>query len=176
MTALTGREAAKRRLMFVPGEDFYFLTYTLIIVLSELSANAPERPFRDSRKVAYIADLLGGDSDLRLVTTSAPLSSFGKARLALLYDRAVARRAAVQRIVDALHTRGLISIARSETIDCLHLLEKQDVKALLNEPLLQEERTRLKRLRGIIPQLRTMTLETLKQRLFDDREVRTWGD
>lgn len=177
MTAPADREAAKRRLMFVPGEDFYFLAYTLLIVLSELGARVPERALSDSKKLAYIADLIGGDSDLRLVTTTAPLSQPGQVRLALLYDRAVARRAAVQRIVDALATRGIISIARADNhIDRVHLLERDDVNSLLEGASFQAERRRLKLLRRIVPQLRTMTLATLKQRIFNDRGVRTWGE
>jgi hypothetical protein len=163
--------------MFVPGEDFYFLAYTLLFALAELQSRSMERALYDSRKLAYVADLVGSDSDLRLVTTTAHLSQPGRARLALLYDRAVSRRAAVQRIVEALATRGIIGLRRAEDhTDRIHLLEEVGVKALLESSSFDAERQRVKVLRQIVPHLRTMTLATMKEKLFDVRGVRTWGE
>ncbi|WP_404364370.1 hypothetical protein ACIHQR_29975 [Corallococcus coralloides] len=171
------REAAKRRIMFVPGEDFYFLAYTFLVLLEGLGATSPDKALHDSRKLAYIADFMGGDSDLRLVITKAPLSASARSRLTLLYDRAVARRVAVERLVAALATRGLVCVVRNpEEEDRVYLGESRLATALLSSSTFQKEEERLKVLRGKIPQLRTMTLATFKQRLFGDRGVRTWGD
>ncbi len=128
-------------------------------------------------KTAFVADLMGGDSDIHLVTTAAPLSTGARTRLSLLYDRAVARRGAVQRIVEALATRGLIGVTRRlDETDRVHLIQNDAVESLLKNPTFGAERERLKRLRRVVPHLRTMTLATVKERLFDDREVRTWGE
>jgi hypothetical protein len=171
------REAAKRRIMFVAGEDFYFLAYTLFVLLRELKARSAEHSLLDSRKLAYLADFVGSDSDLNLAVTHAPLSAAARSRLALLYDRAVARRIAVERLVEALAKRDLIQMSRaSGEADRLHLIETREVLALLASPLLEAEARRLKRLRQGLPHLRTMTLATVKDRLFGDRGVRTWGD
>jgi hypothetical protein len=121
------REAAKRRIMFVAGEDFYFLTYTLLVLLRQLKAVSPDRAFVDSRKLAYVADFLGSDTDLRLAVTDAPLSSSGRSRLSLLYDRAVARRIAVERLVEALAKRELIQVSHpSVDADRVHLAHSPD--------------------------------------------------
>ncbi|MES1178239.1 MAG: hypothetical protein ABUL62_28210 [Myxococcales bacterium] len=171
------REAAKRRIMFVAGEDFYFLTYTLLVLLRELKAASAERALVDSRKLSYVADFLSSDADLQLAVTSAPLSSSARSRLALLYDRAVSRRIAVERLVEALATRGLIQVSRpSFDADRVHLVENAEVAKLLDDPRYSAEAARLKALRKNMPLLRTMTLETLKERLFAERGVRTWGD
>jgi hypothetical protein len=177
MSERPDREAAKRRIMFVAGEDFYFLSYTLFVLLKELKATSPDNSLADPRKLAYIADFVGGDSDLRLAVTTAPLSSSALSRLSLLYDRAVARRVAVERLVEALATRGLIHIdRRPDGKDRVHLVETHEVEMLLAGSYYRREVDRLKELRRVLPQLRTMTLATLKQSLFGDRGVRTWGD
>jgi hypothetical protein len=171
------REAAKRRIMFVAGEDFYFLTYTLLLLLRELKALSEEQSLVDSRKVAYLADFLSSNADLQLVVTHAPLSQSARSRLSLLYDRAVARRIAVERLVEALPTRDLIRVSRpSVDVDRVHLVNQKDAAKLLEGQRFRSEVTRLAMLRKSVPQLRTMTLATLKQRLFGDRGVRTWGD
>lgn len=177
MSERPDREAAKRRIMFVAGEDFYFLAYTCFVLLRELKATSAEHALFDSRKISYVADFLGSDSDLHLAMTDAPLSVSARSRLSLLYDRAVARRVAVERLIEALAKRDWIRITRAPgDTDRLHLLENQEVSTLLASPLYAAEARRLKRLRQKIPLLRTMTLATLKDRLFGDRGVRTWGD
>lgn len=174
---LTEREAARRRLMFVPGEDFYFLAYTTLVLLAELKSTTPERALVDSRKVAYLADLLGSDSDLRLALTSAPLTPSAKSRLALLYDRAAARHAPLERIENALSRRGLVTFSRATgQPDHLFLQDQDAASRLLSQELYDGERERLRKLRGSFPQLRTMTLATMKDRLFGRHGVHTWGD
>ena len=172
-----GREAAKRRIMFLAGEDSYFLAYTAILLLSELDCTSAARPLVDAGKIAYLADFLGSDSDLRLALTSAKLGHAARARLSLLYDRAVARRAPLERLLEAVARQRLIAVTRaSGEADRAHLLESPGVAALLKDDLYQGERERIARLRRSLSHLRTMTLATLKDRLFGSHEVRTWGD
>ena len=171
------REAAKRRIMFLAGEDSYFLAYTAILLLSELECTSPTRALVDPGKTAYLADFLGSDSDLRLALTSAKLGHAGRARLSLLYDRAVARRAPLERLLEAVARHGLIEVTRaSGEADRIHLLESPRAVALLKDDLFQGERQRIARLRRSLSHLRTMNLSTLKDRLFGSHEVRTWGD
>ena len=87
---LSGREVNRRRMMFVAGEDFYFLAYTTLLILDNLKCTTSSNSFSDLRKVAYLADLLGSDADLGLALATTKLSEPGRARLALLYDRAAA--------------------------------------------------------------------------------------
>lgn len=171
------REAAKRRIMFVAGEDFYFLTYTLLVLLRELKAVSEQQAFADSRKLAYVADFLGSNSDLHLALTDTTLSGSARSRLSLLYDRAVSRRIAVERLVDALAKRELLHVARRPfDVDHVYLRNQDDVARLLHGDRFKAETARLALLRKKVPHLRTMTLATLKDRLFGDRGVRTWGD
>lgn len=57
--------SAKKRLMFVTHDDFYFLTYNLILVLSALECTSKDKVFTDLKKIAYLIDLI-----LRLVLNS----------------------------------------------------------------------------------------------------------
>lgn len=171
------REAARRQLMFVPGEDFYFLAYTTFILLAEFKCNGPEKLFVDTRKIAYVADMLGSDSDLRTATSAARLSSAGRSRLAVLYDRAAARHAPLERIMTALARRGIITSRRTHgEPDQISLREDTAVEALIGMDAFDAERHRLRVLRRSVPLLRTMSLYTLKERLYRAHGVFTWGD
>lgn len=173
----TSRESTKRRMMFVPGEDFYFLTYILLVLLNELNAKTEERSLSDSRKLAYLADFISGDSDLLLATSKSKLSSSGRARLSILYDRASARKIAAERLIEAICKHGLIKINReSGSVDKLYLVQSKKTEVLLSNLMYRKEVDRIKKLRKVLPMLRTMSLDTIKQRLFGDRGVLTWGD
>lgn len=171
------REAAKRRIMFVASEDFYFLTYTLFVLLNELRSFSHENALVDFRKLAYLSDFLGSDDDLALATTTVTLSSSGRSRLTLIYDRAVSRRAAVERLIEALVYQGHISVVREVgQPGRVHLVASPAIKAFVEDSTYQGERRRIKAMRKHLPQLRTMTVSRMRERLFDERGVRTWGD
>jgi len=173
----SSHEASRRRLMFVPGEDFYFLVYTTLIVLDDLKCTSATYEFSDLRKIAYLADLLGSADDLRIALTNAPLNQAGQARLALLYDRAATRRLPLERVGDALARRGLVTFRRTEgEPEKLFITDLDGTTSLLKTSLFDAERQRMKRLRRSLSHLRTMTLATLKTRLFADHGVNTWGD
>ncbi len=180
MTAerIRDRESAKRRIMFVAGEDFYFLSYTLFLLLNELHCSAPDRALLDGRKVAYLADLVGSASDATLATSRTEIrDADDRARLALIYDRAAARRAPVERLLSALARKELIGI---ETIaggaSRIWLPPSSSGPELVKTSLYDAERQNIQRLRSYAPQLRTMTLETTKDKFFAAHGVRTWAD
>lgn len=169
------REAAKRRLMFVAGEDFYFLAYTTLVLLSELGADSEGKALVEPIKVAYLADLLSSESDLRLALSSAPLSPAEHARLLLLYDRGVSRRAPLERVLDALVHRGLVTVTRKNgESERAHLMSAAAIASFVKGSAYDGERLRVRELRGHLSHLRTMKLETMKARLFGQHGVRTW--
>lgn len=174
---LPSREEAKRRLMFVPGEDFYFLGYTVLLLLEAFGCRSPERSFQDPQKIAFLADFVGSDADLRLALASAPLTQPARKRLALLFDRALARRAPLERLLSALERASLVSFTRSdEGEEGIYLRTSTSTRALLDASIYEGERMRISQLRRDFKFLRTMTRLTMKERLFGAHGVQTWGD
>src|SRR5688572_16198555 len=76
------KEAVKRQLMFVAGEDYYFLAYSLLILLSDVGAESSSKSLRDPRKAIYLADFIGNSHDVRLLELgSSALSRDDASRL-----------------------------------------------------------------------------------------------
>lgn len=173
-TEENNREDVRRRLMFVPGEDFYFLTYTTLLVLGHFDCTRRERPFHDSTKISYLADLIGGDADLNLALATTPVDARARARLSVLHDRAVARRAPLTRVLEALARREWIGVHREAGTEDIFLIPSDEVKRLQANDAYQSECIRLERIRKAFPQLRSMKTETMRDRLFTNHGVRTW--
>lgn len=168
-----GRDAVRRRLMFVASEDYYFLAYTLLLLLTELRCESSA--LNDYGKVGLLADFVGSDTDLRLLESETRLGEQTRRRLALLYDRALARRAPLERVVHALEERELIRVVRRPgESEQVFLVTSSSLKSSLDTPLMSEDRDRIRRLRALFPKLRTMTSATLRTRMFDNHGVRTW--
>lgn len=166
------RDTLRRRMMFVASEDYYFLSYTLLLTLSELRL-----PLVEPKKVALMADFIGSDHDMLLLETTSRLSVAAQSRLGLLYDRAISRRLPLQRVLHALEMRSWICVTRtSGQPDEVLLMARDEVLRALESPIYSQEKARIRRIRSLYPRLRTMTLSTLRERVFDRKGVRTWDE
>jgi len=58
------KEFAKKRMMFIQGEDYNFLAYTLLIFLNEMGCHSEKTKFKDFRKIAYLIDFISGSPNL----------------------------------------------------------------------------------------------------------------
>lgn len=166
-------ESVRRRLMFVPGEDFYFLAYTILLVFDELGCRAPERRYRDVDGIAYLADLISHEADLKLALSEEPLSPTQRSRLCLLYDRASARRAPFQRVLAALAERGFIDVMGTDPRGAF-LKSIPPVRGLDSE-LFAGERSRIAKLRKVL-RLSNAGRAKVQERLFEAHGVQTWND
>lgn len=158
--------------MFVAGEDFYFLTYTTLLVMAELGCTSADKIYHDINGIPYLADLVSHEADLKLAVLSTPLSQTELSRLSLLYDRAAARSLPYERVLNALAERGLLELVGSDPRGAYLKASPSTLK--LDDELFDGERTRIARLRHL--RLSRVRCATLIAKLFGSHGVRTWGD
>jgi hypothetical protein len=159
-------------MMFVAGEDFYFLAYTTLLIMAELGCTSTDRIYLDVTGIPYLADLVSHEADLKLALMKTPLSQTELARLSLLYDRAAARSVPFERVLTALVERGLLELRGRDPRSAYLKVAPTTLK--LNDELFDGERERIVRLRQLrLSRIRRTTLTT---KLFGSHGVRTWGD
>lgn len=176
------KEQAKRRMMFVAGEDAYFLTYTLFIQLGSLKCTSPETPFKDYRKAVFLADFVSSPSLSRILSElqseTYTANSDDKRVLWAAYDRGVARLPLMFRLLYALEKRGLIGVIKDEDSRTLDIYAK-DVSTLeffATDDLYDTDRKAMLSIRKVSPRIRTATLPYMLERFFGKQGVRTWLD
>jgi hypothetical protein len=180
MSSASEATAAKKRIMFIKGEDFNFLAYHVLIVLDAFRCNSKERLFKDHRKLAFLPDLISSTSLTAILLRRKRLQSSLSARdahlLATAYANGASRRHLVARVISALAQRGLLSIEKAEdgVAHDLWLNRDQVPKSFLDSDVYLVERENIEHLLQISNRIRTVSLETFLDRFFGDHGVHTW--
>jgi len=173
---------ARKRLMFLTQEDFYFLTYNSLILLSGLGSTTKNKSLKDMRKLAFLIDFVSSPYLTALMSKSTQddtnLPEQDKAALASAYARAKDRLPFVNRLVYALEKRSLVSTQQDlETKTVNVFLQSTDLsETFINSELFEFERKNIQELLVTIPRVRTLSLSTLLERLFRNHGVVTWLD
>lgn len=170
----------KKRIMFAKGDDFYFITYNVLLLLSELGCDSAQRVFKDYRKFSFLVDFVSDPQLTEIVAESRDAgvtpSRGDRHELSLAYSRGTSRQHLVMRLICTLETKSLIGIERGtqkEGFD-VFLHKEQLPDGFLNDALYESERENIRTLRGLFPQLRMMKLKTMLQQLFESNGVEVW--
>ncbi|MBP4050910.1 hypothetical protein J9978_15585 [Chromobacterium violaceum] len=168
----------KRPLYFISGEDFYFVAYSILLVLEFLGGS--KKRVKDHRKLTYLIQFI---SDGRLIgilsrtkerMVSNPVdreflfSSFANAEL---------HKREVFKILFSLERGGYISIQRTEVAEILDvaLIFGSLPKDFFGSAHFDEERRNADELKKLVPKISMLTFDSLLERLYTDRGVRVWA-
>ncbi|MGD0591486.1 MAG: hypothetical protein ABSA44_11940 [Bacteroidota bacterium] len=172
----------KKRLMFLKGEDLYFLTYNILVLLHGYSCESSQKPFLDHTKLAYLIDFVADNKLVSMLNSSALKSpqydSVDKAYLQSAYTEGLIRRHIVSRLFYALERKGIVSLEMKNDKKIVAIWLKTDgiPTDFFKTELYDVELENVSRLREALPQLRTMTISTMLKRLYSDNGVATWHE
>ena len=167
--------------MFVTGEDFYFLTYNILLLLKELKCDGQPRKFKDYRKLAFLIDFI---SDRHLVKILKKYDGQGfiwnnEDREALIntWSNGLIRIKLLARLLYALEQRDLISIEKDEGRKSMTIwYHKNDrTTKFYKENLFDIERQNAKSLNKTVKRLSNIRLEKLEEQLFNQYGINTHG-
>lgn len=168
----------KRPLFFISSEDFYFVAYSILLVLEFLGGS--QKRVKDHRKLTYLIQFV---SDSRLIgilsrtqqrIVTNPLdreflfSSFTNAEL---------HKREVFKILFSLERGGYVSIQRTDVAEILDvtLVTGRLPKVFFGNDHFDEERRNADELKNLVPKISMLTFESLLERLYADRGVRVWA-
>ena len=177
--AIETKHNTRKRLMFITGEDFYFLTYNSLLILYAYGCIRDDKPFHDHRKLAYLVEFVA-DSRLTsiLERTGAGLivNTSDRQLLVNAYSKGAGRIALLTRLSHALEEREILRVGGDPKHKCLDfwLTEKMKGHPLFENELFGTEKENIERLRSVYSRVRTVSLETMLDHLFQNRGVSTW--
>lgn len=108
----------KKRLMFIKGEDFYFLTYNIIIILKTLGCTSEIKSFKDYRKLAFLIDFVSDWSLLNILLaypSGKYLNYRDKESLTRSYSSALVRMNEILKLLFALEKKGILGLIKNQT-------------------------------------------------------------
>lgn len=171
----------KKKLMFVTGEDFYFLTYNILLLLKELKCNGQTRKFKDYRKLAFLIDFIS-DSDLIKILRKYQEKGFiynddDKELMITAWSNGLVRTKLLARLLYALEQRDLVGLEKDSKRQTITVWYKKNLKTskFFKENVFSIEQQNAKSLSKLIQRLSSITFDTLENKLFIQYGINTHG-
>lgn len=171
----------KKKLMFVTGEDFYFLTYNILLFLKELNCDGENRKFKDYRKLAFLVDFISDRDLIKILSKNKGkgtiLNKEDRRAIINAWSNGIVRVKLLARLLYALEQKGLIGMEKDSTRKSVTVWYKRNerTKQFFKENVFEIEKGNAKSLTGIIQRLSNMTLETLEEKVFHNYGIKTHG-
>lgn len=171
----------KKRLMFVKGEDYYYLTYNIFFILHNLGCySCDNRKFRDYRKLAFLIEYI---SDYNLINIlenrnhGQSLNAIDKELLTRTYTSGMIRQGQLIRLLFTLEKKNFIVLEKDGGQNTVNIcLSKEGIpEDLFNSDIFKPETSNMKTLKKHISRLNQLTLETLLSKLFDNYGIKRWA-
>ncbi|WP_176719433.1 hypothetical protein [Rhodohalobacter halophilus] len=172
-------EINKKRLMFVKGEDFYFMSYNTFLLLDILNCKSSDKVFKDYKKLSFLIDFVSNPLLTEILSNSKSkhnLSIYDKELLNEAYGNGVTRMAHFKRLLFSLEKKefiGLVKNQKRNTID-IYLNPEGDINFLRNEEIFYIERKNAEIVKSSIPRLTILKLENVLSNLFNNFGITTW--
>ena len=161
------KQSAKKRMMFIPTEDYNFLAYNLLIFLDEMKCYNKETKFKDFRKIAYLIDF---------ISSSANLDDYELSELSNIYFKAQLKKKLLSHLIITLQNRGFLDISLNTTHRTIELwINKESIpKEFFDKQKFQREILNIKKLKQKFKITKVSKLTNLVDELFKKRGVLTW--
>jgi len=167
-----------RRLNHLVGEDFYFLSYSILLTLRILPSRGTA--FRDHRKLGHVVQFI---SDTRLLSVldrnrDKPVDNgVDRELLFAAYAKAEMLKRETYKLLLSMHGRGLVQAEPNSNLGVVDVTLKDDAidEAFFEDRLFEQERTNARTLRALVPRLSTLTMETFLEKVYVKRGVRAWA-
>ena len=172
------KKKAKKRLMFATGDDLYYLTYNILIILHVLKCNG-KRKFNDYRKLAFLIDFVS-DRDLILIIKHSNFigklnNTIDKQKLEKVYSDGLLGISQIKRLIFALEKKGFVSLEKKGVGNCIWINEDNIPDDFFDKEVFKYEIQNVKSLTGTIKRINIITLNTLLDKIFAKFNIDTWA-
>lgn len=163
--------------MFSKGDDLYFLSYNILLILYSFECKCGVRVFKDFRKLAFLTDFVSNRSLAKTVTQkNTSLNSVDRDLFTRAFADGLLRINHLYRLLYTLEKKGLVKLEKdsiSNTINVCLTDEALD-KKFFDQEIFKAEFDNIKLLKNTITRTTALTLETLLTKLFDNYGIKRW--
>jgi hypothetical protein len=183
---------AKKRLMFLTGEDYYFFTYSLLLLLKTLECKNGKY-FKDYRKLPFLIEIINDDNLIFIIAprsvngdeqidesadevANRQLNSIDKEYLFRSYSVGMARRSEILKILFTLEKSGYVTLRKGDhefEIDvCINT--NSIPAAFFDKKVFAHEIANTLKLKSIVKRLSALTFKTMIEKIYDRHGIKTW--
>jgi hypothetical protein len=169
----------KKRLMFIKGEDFYFLTYNIIIILNTFGCTSEAKTFKDYRKFAFLIDFISDWSLLNILLaypSGKHVNYRDKESLTRSYSSGLVRMNEILKLLFALEKKGILGLTKNATNGNLDVyLNKSAIpEDLFENEIFKLEQDNANMLKRSFSKISMLKLETLLNNFYYTYGITKW--
>lgn len=168
---------AKKRLMYISGEDFYHYCYSIIVILDYLLCYE-DKYFRDYRKLAFLIEIINSGKVVYIVSQEAErlLNPKDTEHLLDAYSAGLTKRSEILKLLFAMEKRGYISLKRGNGQDIDVSLNKSNLPdGFCDKSMFTDEYDSTKKVSKAVKRLASLKLETFLEKVYVNNGVKTWA-
>lgn len=163
--------------MFITNEDYNFLSYNILILLDVLKSDSEATAFIDYKKLAFLIDFVSNRSLIDLINKNnyGKISAMDKEYLTKVYTSCYVRQIQLAKLMFFLEKQNLINLGTSTRSNTVNIwLNRDKLNEFYDKELFLNEYRNTVSLKTIVGRLRTLSLSTLKDKLFYRNGVKKW--
>jgi len=170
----------KKRIMFNKDEDYYFITYNILIILKSFGCKDVKSKWTDYTKLSYILPFVADSSLLDLYIRYLDNNRIpSKEDLEILretYFKSRLRLQLISSILFTLEANHMVSLVKNEKRHTIDIWVNQNniPDTLMKSDLFEVEIKNIDKLKTAIKRLKGLSSKTLLERLYTNNGVRVW--
>lgn len=170
-------EEIKKKIMFSKGDDYYFLTYNLLLILQSLNC-FNNQYFRDYRKLSFMTNLISNPYLPEVLEvykkSNKSLNVYDKELLTKSYFDGLLITKEIFRLLEILRDRELITLSETNSILYISIKERKKVKNFLNNDIFQIEKHNIILLQSSIGRISFLSYDTFLERVYKNIGINLW--
>lgn len=170
----------KKRLVYDEGEDLYFVTYSILLILYHLECCDEKREFKDYRKLCFLINIISSEKQTNIVrdyyNKKNNINNSIKNSINNLYFNSIDNIVLIRYVLLILESRGIIEINSEENRTNIYLLNKESYKQLLESDKFRDEIQNINIIKKTVSKLRGLLYITFIKNLFEKNGVAIWEE
>jgi len=161
------KKFAKKRIMFIPTEDYNFLAYNLLLFLDIMECHSELTRFKDFRKIAYLIDI---------ISDSRALDDYDVFELSNIYLKAQLKKKLLSHLIITLQNKNFLDISLNTTHKTIELwIKKENIpNDFFDKEKFKREISNIKKLKKQFKITKVSLLTKLVNDIFTKQGVSTW--
>ena len=169
-----------KRLMYISSEDFYLMTYTIIISLNKLiGKKSKSKTFKDHRKLFYIIKLLSDYRLIELLVRYKDKEIKNPSDREFLFDsftKSELHKKEINKILKIMEIKGFLNLEKTSNLEVYNISLNVDnlPKDLIENKLFDDIYENVNILKSNVRSLNIITLNTFIDKVYRDNGVNIW--
>jgi hypothetical protein len=167
-----------RKLSHLSGEDYYYMTYLLILCLNEFSAKK-SHIFNDHRKLSFLIHIISSSSVVDIINQndeSKVINAKDKDLLYTSYTKGTLHSKDIYKLLLTLEIKGFVEVLKTESPEVLNVKthNKNIPKDFFDKNIFEKELNNISELKKSLNRLSVIGFKTFVDKVYTNKGLSVW--